>query len=460
MEVAALKNQKVLVLGLAKTGLSVVRHLQKAGALVTVNDLKDMDENKDAQTLVEEGVRVITGSHPVELLEEAFIFMVKNPGIPYENPMVQAALVKDIPVYTDIELAQWFNQGTLIGITGSNGKTTTTSLTAAILQASQQFNGSVDLAGNIGIPALEVIDGNRKQDIVVLELSSFQLLGTESFHPHIAAITNFTPTHLDYHHTQTAYLDAKWRLTQRQTKHDFLILNADDPVLWAKRGQTAAVVIPFSTKEAVKTGVWYDPKSDFIMWKEEAILTRSDLFLPGDHNLANALVAIAIACLMGVEKTAIQVACQNFKGVHHRLQYVGEIAGRYFYNDSKATNNQAAATALASFNSPTIWLCGGLDRGISPDPLKPSMTHVKGCIAMGQTKDDFIAMAQAADVEKMTTCTDMASAVEAAYAMSEEGDVILLSPACASWDQYLNFEVRGEAFIKAVKALKAREEGD
>lgn len=455
---AQLRNKKVLVLGLAKTGLSVARHLQKHGALVTVNDYKPMAENKGAQALVEEGVRVITGFHPLDLLDEDFVFMVKNPGIPYDNPLVQAAVAKGLPIYTDIELASWINCGTLVGVTGSNGKTTTTSLIAEILAADEHLPGQVKLGGNIGIPALDVCDGTMPDDVVVLELSSFQLQGTERFRPHIAALTNFTPTHMDFHHTEEAYLAAKWKITAQQTPKDFLLLNQDDPVLWARREQTNAQVIPFSIKEEHIPGAWFQAETQELMWQEEAIVHRDDLFLPGRHNLANALVAVAVAQLLGVSKEAIRTGMHNFHGVPHRIQFVGEVLGRQFYNDSKATNNRACQTALSSFQAPTIWLCGGKDRGTDPRPLAPYLKHVKACIAMGEEAPQFMALAEEEGIQHVKKAKDMDEAVTLAYGVSEPGDIILLSPACASWDQYLNFEERGEHFMSAMVAVKRQTE--
>lgn len=449
-----IKNKKIIILGLAVTGMSVVRQLLKLGALITVNDWQPLAENKDAQTLVEENVRVIAGHHPVELLDEDFAFMVKNPGIPYTNPMVERALAIGLPVLTDIELAGALGEATIIGITGSNGKTTTTSLTQAILAADTAFKGHSYVGGNIGIPALDIAMQADKQDRLTLELSSFQLMGTHTFKPHIAAITNLFDAHLDYHGDLKAYFDAKWRITQNQTADDYLILNFDQRLIRDRANETNATVVPFSTREKQITGAWFDADNSAFMWREEVVMHRDDLLLPGNHNVENMLVAMAIAKLSGISNEVIAQTARHFTGVEHRLQFVRELNGRKFYNDSKATNNDAAITALNSFDQPVIWVAGGLDRHNSLEELKPAMKSVKAMITFGETSDKFAALGKQAGLAHVTQVEWIEEAVEQAYQLSEKGDVILLSPASASWDQYPNYEIRGERFIKAVKQLK------
>lgn len=454
-----IKNKKVIVLGLAVTGISVVRHLLELGALVTVNDWAPLQENKDAQTLIEENVRVIAGHHPVDLLDEEFAFMVKNPGISYSNPMVVRALQIGLPIYTDIELAGALTPAMIIGITGSNGKTTTTSLTHAILSKDRAFKGSSYVGGNIGIPALDVALKASADDRITLELSSFQLMGTKHFRPHIAAITNIFSAHLDYHGDLSAYIDAKWQITKNQRADDYLILNFDQEILRDRAAATAAMVVPFSTKEKLSNGAWYDADNDVFMWQEEVVLKREQLLIPGKHNIENMLVAIAIVKILGVSNETISEAVSGFYGVEHRLQFVRELKGRKFYNDSKATNNDAAITALNSFQQPIIWLAGGLDRHNSLDELIPAMQSVKTLIAFGETAAKFAELGTKANIENIIQVEWIEDAVKQAYASSEPGDVVLLSPASASWDQYPNYEIRGSRFVKAVNQLK-EETGD
>ncbi|KAA9293699.1 UDP-N-acetylmuramoyl-L-alanine--D-glutamate ligase [Aerococcus mictus] len=451
------KNKKVLVLGLAKTGLSVVKKLAAEGAIVTVNDKQPLDENKAAQDLIEHNVRIISGYHPIELLDEDFAFMVKNPGIPYSNPMVQRAQELNLPIYTDIELLAWFNQAEVIGITGSNGKTTTTSLLGEILQGARELTGKTEVAGNIGIPALTASQGLSSQDCLVLELSSFQLMGIETFRPHIAAIIDLYPTHLDYHGSIENYLAAKWRITKNQGPDDYLLLNYDQEILWQKAKESSAQVIPISIESELEKGAWYNEKEGTLMWGSETVLKREDLFLPGKHNVQNALVALAIAKLLGVSNASIQAACSQFHGVKHRIQFVDQIKDRRFYNDSKATNNEASITALRSFKESLVWIAGGLDRGNGVEELLKELGHVHALVAMGETQDKFIDLANKAGISQISVAKNIEEATQAAYRLSQPGDVILLSPACASWDQYPNFEVRGQRFIDAVAELKNQE---
>ncbi|MGX7415496.1 UDP-N-acetylmuramoyl-L-alanine--D-glutamate ligase [Aerococcus christensenii] len=447
-------NKKVLVLGLAKTGVSVVNWLTQMGALVTVNDKCPLDQNKAAQDLIEKDVRVITGGHPIELLDEDFAFMVKNPGIPYTNPLVKRALEMGLPVYTDIELVEWLHRGTIVGITGSNGKTTTTSLTGAILKSDKSFAGRTEVAGNIGIPALDIAPQLTSKDRLVLELSSFQLMGTKTFRPNIAAIIDIYPTHLDYHGNLENYIAAKWHITANQGPEDVLFLNYDQEVLWSRRYQTQAKVIPFSLETPLEDGIWYNTSEGKIFWKKEAVMDRADLFLPGDHNVQNALVAIGIAKVLGVSNAVIQETCRQFTGVKHRIQYVQTVNKRKFYNDSKATNNEACMTALKSFNQSLVWIAGGLDRGNSIDELLPYLKNVHAAVVMGETQEKFAQLVKKAGITQLEYAKDIEEATQKAYAMSKEDDIILLSPACASWDQYPNFEVRGDRFIQAISQLE------
>ncbi|MFS4084420.1 UDP-N-acetylmuramoyl-L-alanine--D-glutamate ligase [Aerococcus urinaeequi] len=452
----SVRNKKILVLGLAKTGVSVVQHLQALGAIVTVNDFKPLEENKDAQSLIEENnTRVVAGGHPVSLLDEDFAFMVKNPGIPYSNPMVVRAQEIALPVYTDIELADKMTDATIIGITGSNGKTTTTSLVGEMLGKADSLAGESYIGGNIGIPSLAIASKAEADDRLILELSSFQLMGTDAFKPHIAAITNIYAAHLDYHGSMDGYISAKWQITANQTVDDFLILNADQMDVFGDRA-TKATVVPFSATTIQPDGVWFDQDSQNFMWHDEIVFNRKDFFLPGHHNLENMLVAVAIGKLLRISNEEIKNGVSAFHGVKHRLQFVAEIDGRRFYNDSKATNNDASITALDSFSQKhdnVIWLAGGLDRGNEVTELADHMDRVKGMVVFGQAADKFADLGQSQGLSEIEKVEWIEEAVKAAFDMSAPGDTILLSPASASWDQYPNFEVRGDRYIKAIEDL-------
>ena len=441
-------NKKVLVLGLAKSGESAARLLDKLGAIVTVNDGKPFEENPAAQSLLEEGIKVVTGGHPLELLDEDFEWMVKNPGIPYNNPMVMRALEKQIPVITEVELAYLISDAPIIGITGSNGKTTTTTMIAEVLTAGGQ-NGL--LSGNIGFPASQVAQDAGETDTLVMELSSFQLMGIETFHPEIAVITNLMPTHLDYHGSFEEYVAAKWNIQKNMTASDYVVLNFNQDLAKELAKKTAAKVLPFSTKEKVD-GAYLD--GDVLTFRGEAIMKASELGVPGSHNVENALATIAVAKLRGIDNQVIKETLAHFGGVKHRLQYVGEINQVKFYNDSKSTNILATQKALSGFdNSKVILIAGGLDRGNEFDELVPDIKGLKKMVILGESAARVKRAADQAEVSYLDA-SDVRDATRKAFSVAEPGDVVLLSPANASWDMYKNFEVRGDEFLAVFKELK------
>lgn len=441
-------NKKVLVLGLAKSGESAARLLDKLGAIVTVNDGKPFEENPAAQSLLEEGIKVITGGHPLELLDEDFEWMVKNPGIPYNNPMVMRALEKKIPVITEVELAYLISDAPIIGITGSNGKTTTTTMIAEVLTAGGQ-NGL--LSGNIGFPASQVAQDAGETDTLVMELSSFQLMGIEAFHPEIAVITNLMPTHLDYHGSFEEYVAAKWNIQKNMTASDYVVLNFNQDLAKELAKKTAAKVLPFSTKEKVD-GAYLDV--DVLTFRGEAIMKASELGVPGSHNVENALATIAVAKLRGIDNQVIRETLAHFGGVKHRLQYVGEINQVKFYNDSKSTNILATQKALSGFdNSKVILIAGGLDRGNEFDELVPDIKGLKKMVILGESAARVKRAADQAEVSYLDA-SDIRDATRKAFSVAEPGDIVLLSPANASWDMYKNFEVRGDEFLAVFKELK------
>lgn len=451
-KISTYENKKVLVLGLAKSGVSAAKLLHELGALVTVNDGKPFDENPEAQELLSLGIKVITGSHPIELLDEEFSLMVKNPGIPYSHPLVAKAQEMGIPVITEVELAYEVAECPIIGITGTNGKTTTTTMTGLLLNAGAD-QGIARLAGNIGYPASGVAQEAKSEDKIVMELSSFQLMGITDFRPHIAVITNIYEAHIDYHGTRKEYVKAKWNLQKNMTEKDYLILNWNQSELQELAQRTKARVLPFSTKEVLEGGVYADDYS--IYYKKEKIMEISELGVPGKHNVENALAAISVAKLYGISNEAIRETLNLFHGVPHRTQYVGEIQGRKFYNDSKATNILATKMALSGFEtSKVVLLAGGLDRGNTFDELIPSLKGIKAMVVFGQTKEKLMDAGKKAGIETIVTADSVEQTVPLALENSTDGDVVLLSPANASWDQYPNFETRGNRFMEAVNRLK------
>lgn len=442
-------HKKVLVLGLAKSGVSAASLLHKLGAFVTVNDQKPLADNPEAQGLLEQGVTVICGEHPIELMDEGFELIVKNPGIPYHNPMIQRALELEIPIITEVELAYLVSEAPFIGITGTNGKTTTTTLVYEMLEMGEK---APLIAGNIGTVASGVAQEATSDNTIVIELSSFQLMGIESFKPRIAILTNLYEAHIDYHGNLNEYWKAKANITKYQTESDYFIVNADQEQVLEVAKQSHARIIPFSTKKVVENGAYV--MDDAIWFMNEKIMDVKDIVLPGAHNQENILSAVAAAKLSGVDNDAIFRVLNTFRGVKHRLQYIADIDGRKFYNDSKATNILATSKALDAFKEPVVLLAGGLDRGNEFDELIPSFEHVKAVVTFGQTAEKIERVAREAGIKTIQRVDNVEKAVPVAFNLSNPGDVVLLSPACASWDQYKTFEVRGDIFTEAVHKLK------
>ncbi|MCM2674822.1 UDP-N-acetylmuramoyl-L-alanine--D-glutamate ligase [Alkalicoccobacillus plakortidis] len=442
------QNQHVLVLGLAKSGYAAARLLHQLGANVTVNDGKSLEDNPQAQELIEQGIEVICGSHPLSLLDKQVDLIIKNPGIPYSNVLLVEAEKKNIPIQTEIELAYQISEADIIAITGSNGKTTTTTLITEMLYNSGR---SPLVAGNIGIVACEVAEQATNDDIIVMELSSFQLMGTDKFRPKISVLLNLFDAHLDYHGTKQHYINAKARIQAQQQESDFLVYNVSDEIINEIAQSSSATKIGFSTSQLVPNGL--DVADGYIRYRTKPMIAVKDIMLPGKHNIENILAAVGATILAGASLTQIQHVLKTFGGVEHRLQFVKNQNERLFYNDSKATNILATSKALEAFDKPVILLAGGLDRGNSFESLIPSLRGVKSVITYGETKDKIAETARSINIQSVQVVNKIEEAVTAAYEESEAGDVILLSPACASWDQFKTFEERGQAFIKAINDL-------
>ena len=437
----------VLVLGLAKSGAAAATMLLRNDIKVTINDYRTEKDAPIVNEFTRLGAEVIVGSHPLSVLDGIDI-IVKNPGISYDNIILSTAANLNIPIITEIELASLLlEEHDIIGITGSNGKTTTTSLVHQMLVESKQ---SVKLAGNIGIVATEVAETLEKDEKLILELSSFQLMGVNKFKPRVSALLNLFEAHIDYHGSMDAYIEAKKRVFVNQTAGDFTVYNLDDDKVVTVIKESNATLVPFSIVEQHINGAWLD--NDYMYFKEEPIIRLKDIVLVGDHNKQNILAAIAIAMLMGATKEGIYQVLTTFSGVEHRLQFVANKNKRLFYNDSKATNMLATEKALQSFTQPIILLAGGLDRGDDYEDLVPFLKDVKEMIVFGETAEKLkkVAIKENIHVQQVV---DVREAVHIAFEDSKQGDVILLSPACASWDQYKTFEERGNMFIQAVHTL-------
>ncbi|HLR66060.1 UDP-N-acetylmuramoyl-L-alanine--D-glutamate ligase [Virgibacillus alimentarius] len=437
----------VLILGLAKSGTAAAKYLIKNNINVRVNDMNAKENDVSVTELKTMGAEVIIGSHPISVLE-GIELIVKNPGITYDNPILVEAQKRNVPIITEIEIAGKLVPDSIIGITGSNGKTTTTTL---ITQMLTESNVRTRVAGNIGTVASDVAQELAEDEKLVLELSSFQLLGVKTFKPRVAVLLNIYEAHLDYHKTLKNYQQAKCNIFANQTSDDFLVYNADDPTVSNAIKRANSQTIPFSVKHRLVDGVWTDNST--IYFKDEKIIDKKDIVLVGSHNLENILAAVCASKLCGATNEGIYKVLSTFSGVKHRLQFVANKDKRMFYNDSKATNILATQKALSSFSKPTILLAGGLDRGNGFEELLPYLKNVKAMIVFGQTAEKLKQLAETAGSKAIEIKGNLTEAVQTAYDLSEEGDVILLSPACASWDQYRTFEERGDMFIHAVHTL-------
>ena len=446
-----LRGKRVLVVGLARTGVATALFCAARGARVTATDTRGENEiGEGISTLRAASVSLELSGHTENtFLEQDLI--IPSPGVPADAPLLKAARAKGVTIWSEIELADRFLNGRLIGITGSNGKTTTTSLIEHILQSA---GFSTILAGNIGTPLISCVEQTNDRTITVAELSSFQLELIETFRPNISVFLNLTPDHLDRHGTFEAYGAAKARIFENQTEADSAVLNADD--------QATAALLPsrppvywFSRKQRVAQGAFVRGKEIIFRHEgaEETILKLDDIPLPGAHNVENVLAAAVATRLAGAQPTAIAKGVRAFAGVEHRLEFVAEIGGVRYYNDSKATNVDATLKALDAFPGRILIILGGKDKGSDYTVLRAPLRE-KGILALliGAAADKIEKqIAGSVAIERAET---MERAVESAAHAARAGDVVLLAPACASFDQFQNYEHRGRAFKELVHQLK------
>jgi len=449
------KNKNILVLGLAKSGLAVAKLLSRLGANVTVNEKKEREQCDGVEELENLGIKVVCGSHPETLLDQDLMMIVKNPGIPYDIPFLQLAEKKGISIVTEVEIAYLISEAPLIGITGSNGKTTTTTLVYEMLRESEQ---EPIIAGNIGTVLSEVAEEAKPEQWIVAELSSFQLLGTEKFKPQIAALLNIYEAHMDYHHTKEHYVFSKAKIFKNQTEQEVAVLNFDSEVIQNIVPSLKAQLAWFSTKSAVPRGSFLE--NETIVYKNKEgqsleILLLSELKLIGQHNVENVLAAVTIAMEAGAKLEKVRQVLTSFEGVAHRLQFIRELHGVRYYNDSKATNSAATKKSVESFREPIVLIAGGLDRGDDFHELEHLFkTKIKALLAYGENAPKMIDAAKRAGVNQIIRVDNVKEAVEKASQQAQSGDVVLLSPASASWDQFKSFEERGDMFAQSVHKLR------
>ncbi|CAM3887353.1 UDP-N-acetylmuramoyl-L-alanine--D-glutamate ligase [Flavobacterium sinopsychrotolerans] len=442
---------RLVILGGGESGVGTAILGKKKGYEVFVSDFGKIKGNYK-EVLIINGIAWEEEKHTEDLILNADVVM-KSPGIPDKSPIVKKLIEKGIPIVSEIEFAAPFTDSTIIGITGSNGKTTTTMLTHHLLKSAGL---NVGLGGNIGKSfAWQIAD--NKYDSYVLELSSFQLDGIVNFKPHIAIITNISPDHLDrYDYKYENYIDAKFRITMNQTEDDYLIYDSDDEAIneWFKTHTTKAKLIPFSLTKIFSEGAYIkNNKMEIKINQEEFTMDTEHIALEGKHNMKNAMAATSVAKLMQIRKATIRESLSNFQGVEHRLEKVLKIQNVQYINDSKATNVNATFFALDSMNTPTVWIVGGVDKGNDYNELMSLVREkVKAIICLGVDNKKIID-AFGNVVDMMIEVTNMNDAVKMAQRLSEKGDTVLLSPACASFDLFENYEDRGIQFKQAVKSL-------
>lgn len=440
----------MLVVGLARTGVVTSLFAAGYGAIVTATDEKPEAELKNtAAKLREAGVKLELGGHtPSAFLEKDLV--VLSPGVPANLPAVELARAQGIPVWSEVELAWRFLRGKIVAITGSNGKTTTTSLVGHILKTAEI---PVLVGGNIGTPLLSLAEASTDSSVIVAEMSSFQLETIDAFRPEIGVLLNLTPDHLDRHASFDDYAGAKMRLFENQREGDSAVLNADDPEV-TRRMPSRSHIYWFSRQKRVATGAFLHDKQ--IVFRNEGadtMLARADeIPLRGEHNVENVLAACAVAFLAGAEPAAISAGVKTFRGVEHRLEFVAKVSGVAFYNDSKATNVDAALKAIEAFPGPLIVILGGKDKGSPYTPLaEPLRKRAHAAILIGAAAEkiasdlkDAVLIEQAGTLER---------AVKTAMARAKPGDTVLLAPACSSFDQFENYEHRGSVFKELVAKL-------
>ena len=447
-----IRGKKIVVLGLALSGVAAAKLAARQGADVFVSDNQDTSELQGTLTdLKELGINGELGQHSNQIYD-ADLWII-SPGIPQDSELVQKGHHKGISIVSEIEFASWFTEAPILAITGSNGKTTTAHLLAEMIQT-DDLHGL--LAGNVGIPfsamVLKDLENPDAKRVWILEISSFQMEFITHFKPYIAIFLNITPDHLNRYPSMKEYIAAKMKMWSRQTAEDFIVYNADDTILVEEIAESTSRKIAFGLDhhpEAI-----FQPNRTKIYTEEHATLIEmNQLALPGKHNLANALAAATAAHLMGIPNKFISATMSQFSGVPHRLESVAEINGVTYINDSKATNLDAVQVALKSFSQPIILLLGGLDKGGDFRSLLPhTHNNLKEVIAFGQAQDLILTALR--DAVRSTSVMDLKEALELAQNCSQPGDVVLLSPGCASFDQFNNFEERGNYFRSLVTVME------
>lgn len=443
-------GKKVLVCGLGLSGIASARKLRDLGADVTACDIKPQDKINGLDEL--DGVRLYLTKNPDAIVSEQELIVI-SPGIPTDLPFVETAKACGIPVWSEIELGYRLCPCPIIAITGTNGKTTTTSLTGEIMGL---HNQGTRVVGNIGVSFVGALSRLTPRDVAVAEISSFQLESISEFRPGIAAVLNITPDHLNRHKTLENYVNIKRRIFMNQQPEDFAVLNADDSVCVEMSREIKSRPVFFSRSRVLDEGVFVE--DGYITYRLsgecERLIRVDDLIIPGTHNLENALAASAIAICAGVPAGTVRQGLLRFRGVEHRIELVGEVNGVEFYNDSKATNPEAAIKAIEAMNRPIVLIGGGYDKNSDfSDWVRAFDGRVKSLVLIGEVADKIIECCTAYNFMSYDKANSLRSAVELGFAKAAPGDCVLLSPACASYDMFDNYEQRGRMFKQFVKEL-------
>jgi UDP-N-acetylmuramoylalanine--D-glutamate ligase len=448
-----LKNKRVLVVGLGKSGLSAAMFLRAQGARVTVSDARSaVALAKEIPALLEAGIMVESGGHGLLTFRRQDLIVV-SPGVPMDTPEVKQVVAFGLPVIGELELASRYLQGRVVAITGSNGKTTTTTLVGKIFS---DAGVPTLVGGNIGLPVIDLVEKSTPETVSVLEVSSFQLETVEEFHPWIAVVLNITPDHLDRHGTFESYAAAKARITEKQTAEDFLVLNAEDKAAQMVALKTKAQIFWFSGRRPIKQGAFVHGESILFVPREgakaEPVMPVSDIHLKGSHNVENVLAAVCAARLAKIQAESIRASVAGFAAVEHRLELVKIVNGVEFYNDSKATNVDAAMKAVASFAGGIHLILGGKDKDSDYSLMSGMLKErVKIVYTIGSAAEKIERELQG--VVKIVSAETLQAAVAKAAKAAAIGDVVLLSPACSSFDQFENYEQRGRVFRQLVNEL-------
>lgn len=449
------ENKKIFILGMARSGYEAAKLLSKYNNKIVLNDGNVNQDEEHIKELKDLKVSIILGEHPDEIFDKSFDYLIKNPGIKDTHKYVEFAKKNNIKVINEVEMAYHFlpKNIKLIGITGTNGKTTTTTLIYEILKKASK---NVHMAGNMGYPLSSFIGKIKENDYLVMEISIQQLTNFIDFKTNISLLTNISEAHIDHVGSYENYKNIKKRIFNHHTKSDIAIINKDDNESINTTNDINSNKLYFSsTKQESDAYI----KDNSIYYKNEKIINIKDIKLVGKHNYENIMGAICVVKSLNIENKYITEVLETFTGVEHRLEFVKKIKERSFYNDSKATNNKSTMIALSAFNQPTIVLMGGLDRGQSFDELTPYMNNVKYVITYGETKNKIKEFCDKIN-KKCTIVENLEEATNLAYNLSDEKDIILLSPACASWDQYKKFEDRGKAFKQYIDEIERIETND